>query len=62
MNDKDYITPKELADRWHKSPRTLANQRMKGEGPPYYKIGKKILYDMADIKEIEENSFVGRSD
>ena len=29
MNDKDYITPKELADRWHKSPRTLANQRMK---------------------------------
>ena len=51
MNDKDYITPKELADRWHKSPRTLANQRMKGEGPPYYKIGKKILYDMADIKK-----------
>ena len=31
MNNKDYITPKELADRWHKSPRTLANQRMKAK-------------------------------
>mgnify|MGYP005666165159 FL=1 len=62
MNDKDYITPKELAVRWHKSVRTLANQRIQGEGPPYYKIAGKILYDMQDIKEIEEKSFVGRTD
>ena len=63
MNDeKKFITAKELAVRWKRSPRTLANQRLAGVGCPYYKISGKVLYDLADVKNIEEKNFVSRND
>ncbi len=31
---------------------TLAKMRMTvGAGPPYFKIGRRVVYDLADIKE-----------
>lgn len=30
---------------------SLANMRCKNEGPPYYKIGKKVVYDLAELKK-----------
>ncbi|HCI70555.1 MAG TPA: DNA-binding protein [Balneola sp.] len=63
MNDeKKFITAKELAVRWKRSPRTLANQRLAGVGCPYYKISGKVLYDLADVENIEEKNFVSRND
>jgi len=47
-----------LAKRWGKSPRTLENLRGKDEGPNYYKIGGKVLYDLAEIKQLEESSYI----
>ena len=63
MNDeKKFITAKELAVRWKRSPCTLANQRLAGVGCPYYKISGKVLYDLADVENIEEKNFVSRND
>ena len=63
MNDeKKFITAKELAVRWKRSVRTLANQRLAGVGCPYYKISGKVLYDLADVENIEEKNFVSRND
>ena len=32
-----------------KTPQTLANQRAKRIGPNYIKLGRRILYDVADL-------------
>lgn len=42
--------PKEQAEYLHMSEKTLANWRYLGLGPPYLKIGAKILYEAADTE------------
>lgn len=32
-------------------PHTLANQRARDDGPPYYKIGGRVLYDLDELNE-----------
>ena len=59
MNDmKVFLTQKELAKRWKKSPQTLANNRSLNKGPSYTKIDGQIRYDLEDIIKIEEDSKV----
>ena len=47
----------ELSRRWSMSPRTLERWRWLGEGPPYLKIGGKILYRLEDIENFEARVF-----
>lgn len=51
----DYLTPGQLAARYLGtiSVRTLANWRSKGEGPPFVKIGGRVLYSVAAVIEWE---------
>ncbi len=51
-----YLNQKELAERWRKSPRTLANLRSLGKGPPFYKIEGSVLYKKAEIEQIEQQA------
>jgi len=44
-----YETTKELATRWHMSERTLEKMRQDGNGPPYIKCCRKVLYDTAAV-------------
>jgi hypothetical protein len=50
------LSPQELSDRWGGSPNvdTLAVWRAKRKGPPYYKVGKTIWYEAADIERYEQ--------
>lgn len=43
------LTQKELAERWHLSPRTLEQWRWLGKGPKFLKIGARVLYREEDI-------------
>lgn len=47
----EFFTPYDLHRRWSKaiSLKTLANWRSLGLGPPYSKIGGRILYRTGDI-------------
>ena len=56
MNNKVWLTQEELAERWRKSPRTLANYRAQGKGPAYSKKGGKVLYDLQVVEETENQS------
>ena len=58
IDSKVFLTQKELAERWKKSPQTLANNRSLNKGPSYTKIDGQIRYDLEDIIKIEENSKV----
>ena len=46
----------EVARRWGMSPRTLENWRWRGDGPPFLKVGHKVLYRLEDIETYEKQS------
>jgi hypothetical protein len=56
-----FLDTKELAERWRMSPRTLENQRGKGQGPEFLKIGGKVLYDRSYIEQYEKDNLVSNS-
>jgi len=57
-NDKKYITTKELARRWLRSPRTIEGWRVRKTGPNYLDLNGKILYELKEIIEFENTSKV----
>lgn len=40
------------------SPRTLEAWRLRGEGPPYFKIGARVVYREADLLEFRDRGRV----
>jgi hypothetical protein len=52
-----FLTPKELASRWKGTitEKTLANWRSQGDGPPYTKIGGRVMYRLADVIKWENS-------
>ena len=43
------LTPREAADFLRVSPSWLAKARMRGDGPPFVKIGRSIRYRESDL-------------
>lgn len=52
------LTSVQLAERWALHPGTLAHWRTQGEGPPYKKVGRRILYDLKDVELYERVSTI----
>lgn len=50
------LTPDNLAQRWHKTTRYLAQLRCNGKGPAYIKIGRQVLYRLEDVEAFEEKN------
>lgn len=48
-----YLRPQDLSERWAVATKTLANARVRGEGPPYVKIGGSVRYSLADVEAYE---------
>ena len=49
FDDDQYFTPRDPLMRIFGSPGSLAVQRHKGIGPPYFKIGRRVLYRGSDL-------------
>ena len=58
---KNYITEKELSAMTGRALQTLRNDRFKGIGFPYFKLGKSVRYDEEVIIDIMEKSKVETS-
>ena len=43
----------ELSRRWSISPRTLERWRWLREGPPYLRIGGRVVYRLEDVEAFE---------
>lgn len=56
-----YITEKEVSALTGRAIQTLRNDRFKGTGFPYIKLGKSVRYDKREIISIMENSKVETS-
>ena len=51
---KEFLTTKELADRWRVTEKSVLKWRKEGKAPPFYTIHNRILYKLADVEELEE--------
>jgi predicted DNA-binding transcriptional regulator AlpA len=47
----ELITPAETAVETDLSQHTLAIYRCRGNGPPYYKVGKFVRYDREEVRQ-----------
>jgi hypothetical protein len=54
MSGKEFLTSKELSDRWRLSDQTLANWRYAGKGPPFIRVGARVLYPINGIQAFEQ--------
>jgi hypothetical protein len=52
--EQEYFTSAELADRWRLSNQTLANWRHAGKGPPFIRVGARILYPRHAVHSFEK--------
>ena len=48
------LTTKETADRLRVRVTTLANWRVRGDGPRFIKMGRKVLYPVVEIEAYEK--------
>jgi len=53
------LTPRELAERWQMSEKTLANHRSGGMGIPYVKLGSAVRYHLSDVIAFEKRVVAG---
>lgn len=47
----EYLTTHEVAELLRRSPETVRYWRHVGEGPRSFKIGRRVLYDRADVEQ-----------
>lgn len=46
-----FLTPAQAAELLHTSPAHMANQRFRGEGVPFVRYGRKVLYPASLIQK-----------
>ncbi len=49
--ERRFLTAKEVATLLRTTPGQLANLRMRGEGVPFLKFSRRILYESKDVEE-----------
>lgn len=54
------VDTKEAADMLGMAPGTLLNQRCRGEGPPFVRMGRTIRYRVAELEEYVTARAAGR--
>jgi len=47
----DKVTTDELAYLWSFHPRTLQRWRKAGTGPPWFRVGRRVYYDHAQLAQ-----------
>ena len=55
--DDQYLTPPETAELVRRPTSTLAYWRHRDEGPPYAKIGRRVVYRRCDVLAWMEAQF-----
>ncbi len=48
-----HLNSAELASRWHTTPGAIRTMRWRGSAPTTIKIGKRLLFRLADVEAFE---------
>jgi len=54
VTDYTFLTETMLAARWHCSRSRLQHWRLGAKGPPFLKIGGRVLYALEDVRAFED--------
>jgi len=54
MEDFKYLTEVQVSEILQRALQTLRNDRHRGQGIPYYKVGRSVRYSMADVRKFME--------
>jgi hypothetical protein len=57
--DLRHLNQEQLARRWSLSPRTLERWRWLRQGPPYLRLGGRIVYRLIDVELFEQQRVHG---
>ena len=57
-----YLTENEVSEITARALQTLRNERHRGEGIPYYKVGRSVRYSMADVSKFMKGCRVETAD
>ena len=55
----NHLDENRLAERWSMSARTLQRWRQDGKGPPFLKLGGRVMYRLCDIEAWENSHLHG---
>lgn len=53
--EKPFLTPEQLAERWSLPLTTLSQWRWCGKGPDFFKMGKRVRYNLEVIEQFERD-------
>lgn len=61
LADSQFLTPQQLIDRWggQVTLATLSTWRSRNNGPPFVKIGGRVLYRLEDVAAYERKNTRG---
>jgi hypothetical protein len=48
-DDPVFLDQRDAAELTRLNPRTLEKKRLQGNGPPFIKVGRRVLYDREDL-------------
>lgn len=54
-----HLSQRELAERWRVSPRTLERWRRDRSGPPWLRLGGRVVYRLEDVLAFEADRVEG---
>jgi len=62
MSCSEFFTDLQLAERWHIHRQTLISWRTAGTGPPFVRIGRRVLYPLAGVEQYEQANTIINED
>lgn len=54
MTSSEFLTTRQLAERWQISESTLHQWRAKQQGPGFSRLGSRVLYPLAEVEQYEQ--------
>lgn len=54
----EILSTEQYADLTRRKPQTVRRERMRGDGPPYFRIGRRVFYRAIDIETFFESKKV----
>ena len=62
MSEKFYVTEKKVAEVTGRALSTIRNDRCRGKGVPYVKIGRSVRYCLQDVYDFMETRKIHTGD
>jgi hypothetical protein len=57
----EILSTEQYAELTRRKPQSIRRERMRGDGPPYFRIGRRVFYRCIDIERFFESRTVNNT-